>query len=164
MDVIFIAVGFVLRVEAGAALIQQPVSHWLLLCTFTIALFLGMIKRRQEIGALKEIDAVSTREVLADYPPLSIIDGWINVLAAITLICYALYTVDPSTIAKHHTGSLIYTLPFALYGIFRYQKISLYGRAGEDPTKLVVSDVGIRTVVILWAVTVGSILYIAKFV
>jgi len=164
VDVIFIASGFVLRVEAGAALIQEPVSHWLLLCTFTIALFLGMIKRRQEIGALNEKNVSSSRKVLGDYPPLPIIDGWINILAAITLICYALYTVDPATMAKHHTDNLLYTLPFALYGIFRYQKISLYGRAGEDPTKLVISDAGIRLAVILWVLTVGIILYLAKAV
>ena len=164
VDVIFIATGFVFRVEAGAALIQQPVSHWLILCTFTIALFLGMIKRRQEIGALENTDLPHGRKVLADYPPLPIIDGWINILAAVTLLCYALYTVDPATIAKHHTGALLYTLPFALYGIFRYQKISLHGRAGEDPTKLVLSDVGIRLVVILWVATVGIILYFAKAV
>lgn len=164
VDVIFIAVGFVLRVEAGAALIDQPVSHWLLLCTFTIALFLGMIKRRQEIGALGGSHETHSRKVLADYPPLQIIDGWINILAAITLMCYALYTVDPATIAKHHTNALIYTLPFAFYGIFRYQKISLFGRGGEDPTKLVISDIGIRFAVILWVVTVGIILYLAKSV
>jgi len=164
VDVIFIASGFVLRVEAGAALINQPVSHWLLLCTFTIALFLGMIKRRQEIAALEDQAISKSRKVLGDYPPLPIIDGWINILAAITLICYALYTVDPATIAKHQTDNLLYTLPFALYGIFRYQKISLYGRAGEDPTKLVISDVGIRFAVILWVLAVGGILYLTKAV
>ncbi|MDP8240654.1 MAG: UbiA prenyltransferase family protein [Candidatus Hatepunaea meridiana] len=174
LDVIIIAVGFVIRVMLGAVIINEPLSHWLILCTFTIALFLGMIKRRQEITsetslmapAYDDLDndnsATQTRPVLTKYPEVLIINGWINILAAMTILCYALYTVDPHTIEKHHTGALIYTLPFVLYGIFRYQQLALVGRAGEDPTKLLLKDPGMKVVVLLWVVTVGVILYLAQ--
>ena len=164
LDVIVIASGFVLRVVAGAVLIGEPLSHWLILCTFTIALFLGMIKRRQELGALREGGNQSSRSVLSDYPDNSIIDGWINILAGMTVLCYALYTVDPETIAKHHTSALIYTFPFVLYGIFRYMHLAQDGRKGEDPTNLVIKDSGIKIVVLLWGVTVGLILYLSRIV
>jgi len=175
LDVIIIAVGFVIRVMLGAVIINEPLSHWLILCTFTIALFLGMIKRRQEIiasetslmtPAYDDLDndnsAAQSRPVLTKYPDVLIINGWINILAAMTILCYALYTVDPQTIEKHHTGALIYTLPFVLYGIFRYQQLALVGRAGEDATKLLLMDTGIKVVVLLWVVTVGVILYLAQ--
>ena len=169
IDVIIIGMGFVLRVLAGSMLINSVASHWLLLCTFTIALFLGMIKRRQEVMALQEYSSddnsdncVATREVLARYPAITVINGWINILAAMAVLCYALYTVDPETVAKHHTGALVYTLPFVLYGVFRYQQLAMVGNAGEDPTKLVTNDLGIKIIITLWAVTVGVILYLAK--
>lgn len=158
LDVIIIATGFVLRVIMGGQIIDQPASHWMLLCTFTIALFLGMIKRRQEIAS-SDPGKGEARAVLADYPELSIVDGWINVLAGMTVLCYALYTVDPMTIAKHGTGNLIYTLPFVLYGIFRYQKLALTDSRGEDPTTLIIRDPGIRIVILLWVVTVAILLY-----
>lgn len=169
IDVIIIGIGFVLRVLAGSLLISSPASHWLLLCTFTIALFLGMIKRRHEVMAFQEFTAndsetvnPTAREVLSRYPEISVINGWINILAGMTVLCYALYAVDPVTAAKHHTGSLIYTLPFVLYGVFRYQQLSMVNHAGEDPTKLVTNDLGIKVIVALWAVTVGVILFFAK--
>jgi 4-hydroxybenzoate polyprenyltransferase len=177
VDVIIIAIGFVLRVLVGAFIINEPLSHWLVLCTFTIALFLGMIKRRQELAGVYPLVAADyspiierdfsqsnekqTRSVLARYPPIRIIDGWINVLSGMTILCYALYTVDPQTIEKHHTGALIYTLPFVIYGVFRYQQVSSASGAGEDPAGLVINDFRLRLTVLLWVVTVGVILYFA---
>ncbi len=160
VDVLVIAVGFVLRVEAGAGIIEEPVSHWLLLCTFTIALYMAMIKRRQEIATLSKQE-ISTRQALRSYPCLSIIDGWIAALGGMTVLCYALYTVDPATVAKHQTGALLYTVPFVVYGIFRYRTLTDIGGAGEDPAGLVLNDTGIRLVVVLWALTVGAILFFA---
>lgn len=167
LDVIIVASGFVIRVILGALIIKEPVSHWLILCTFTIALYLAMIKRRQEI-VYTDLDQKAdrtqhqTRSVLNYYPAISVIDGWINVLSAMTILCYALYTVDPITIAKHHTGYLIYTLPLVLYGVFRYQHLALFDRGGEDPTGLVLKDTGIKIVVIIWVIVVAFILMIAR--
>lgn len=162
IDVIAIAAGFVLRIMAGASIIDEQVSYWLILCTFTIAVFLGLIKRRQEIAAIENAEPTTTRKVLSDYPSLTIVDGWINVLAGMTVLCYALYTVDPQTIEKHHTGRLVYTLPFVLYGIFHYHSLALSGRKGEDPVQLIISDIGLRVVVVLWGITVAGILYFAS--
>jgi len=159
VDLLVVATGFVLRIMAGAAIVHEPVSSWLLLCTFTIALFLGLIKRRQEIAAL-EGNNLPARTALMDYPPLNIIDGWISVLMAMTLLCYCLYTLDPQTVAKHHTQGLIYTIPFVIYGVFRYHKLALSGRSGEDPTELVIKDTGIKLTVVLWALAVYLILYL----
>lgn len=158
VDVLVIAVGFVLRVEAGAGIIDEPVSHWLLLCTFTIALYMAMIKRRQEIATLSQQE-LSTRQALRNYPGLNIIDGWIAALGGMTVLCYALYTVDPVTVAKHHTGALLYTVPFVVYGIFRYRTLAEPDGAGEDPAGLVLKDAGIRLVVVLWALTIAAILF-----
>lgn len=179
VDVIIIAIGFVLRVFIGAAIIAEPLSHWLVLCTFTIALFLGMIKRRQELVSIyplvlpdalgsmtKEFDRkeqLPSRNVLTRYPSIRIIDGWINVLTGMTILCYALYTVDPQTIEKHHTDALIYTLPLVLFGIFRYQHAAFRGDEGEDPAGLVLRDNWIRFTILLWAVIVGVILYLARY-
>ncbi len=161
LDVIIIAIGFVIRVETGAVIINERVSQWLLLCTFAIALYLAMIKRRQEISILSESN-MNTRKALTKYPPISVIDGWINVLAGMTIICYALYTVDPKTIQKHHTEALLWTLPFVLYGIFRYQKIALTIGEGEDPTALIIKDIGLKIAVGLWVIASGTILYLAR--
>lgn len=162
VDVIVIAVGFVIRINVGAFMVQEPVSDWLVLCTFTIALFLGMIKRRQELAAIDTEATDLTRSVLADYPSVRLVDGWVQVLAGITVLCYALYTVDPATIAKHHTSKLYYTVPFVLYGIFRYQMIAVSGRKGEDPASLIIRDPGLKIVVVLWVLAVGAILYLSR--
>ena len=161
VDIIVVACGFVLRVILGSIIINEPLSHWMLLCTFTIALYLGLVKRRQEISALDQTDKAG-RKVLDSYPLLPIIDSWITVLTAMTLIFYALYTVDARTVEKHHTTALIYTLPLVLYGIFRYQKLAVNNRAGEDPAALVVKDNGIKITVLLWVISVATILSIAR--
>jgi len=166
VDVIIIGIGFVLRVETGAQIINEPTSHWIILCTFTIALFLALIKRRQEIiitTSLPDDRSVPSggRSVLSRYPNPTILDSWITVLAGMTILSYALYTVDPGTIAKHHTNMLLYTVPFVVYGIFRYHQRALTGSAGENPAQIVLTDTGIRFAVVLWVGAVGTILWIA---
>ncbi len=162
IDVIIIAIGFVLRVETGASLINEPVSRWILLCTFTIALFLVLIKRREEIQTLNRMGIECTREVLNQYPELSIVDNWISVIGGMAILSYALYTLDAVTIAKHNTSNLIYTFPFVIYGIFRYRTISLRDLYGEDPAELILKDFGIKTTIVLWVTTVGLILFFAR--
>lgn len=161
LDVLVVSAGFVLRVLVGGAAISEEASHWLILCTFTIALFLSLIKRRQELAAL-ETGGETTRSTLAHYPPLPILDGWIAVASAMTLICYALYTVDPLTVAKHYTHNLIYTLPFVIFGIFRYHRLAVTGRAGEDPSELALKDRGLQAIVALWGAASAGVLWWAK--
>ena len=118
LDVMTIALGFVLRVEAGALAIDVEVSSWLLLCTIFVALFLGFAKRRHEL-ALHPESGAGTRAVLEHYN-LTFVDQMINVVTASTVVSYALYTVDPGTAARLGTPYLVATVPLALFGIFRF--------------------------------------------
>ncbi len=118
LDVMVVALGYVVRVLAGGSAIGVSVSSWLLLCTTFLALFLTFSKRRHELVLLQG-GAADQREVLARYSPV-FLDQMINVVTASTLITYVLYTVDASTVAKFGSGRLVFTVPFVLFGIFRY--------------------------------------------
>ena len=117
LDVLTIAIGFVLRAVAGAVAIHVPISHWLLVCTILLALFLALSKRRHELVLLAE-GATSHRRILQEYSPY-LLDQMIGVVTASTLMAYALYTVSPETMARFGTDQLLLTLPFPLYGILR---------------------------------------------
>ncbi len=159
LDVMAVSFCYVLRVMAGAVAIDVDVSRWLLLCTVLLALFLAFSKRRHELSTLVE-GATSTREVLGDYS-LEFLDQMINVVTASTLICYVLYTMDPNTIAKFGTEDLIYTVPFVLFGIFRY--LFLIHRATDErnPTESMLSDGPFVFNLVLWAAVVIFILYVS---
>ena len=118
LDALTIAVGFVLRAIGGAVAIDVPFSHWLLLLTLLLALFLALSKRRAELVTLAE-NATGHRRILAEYSPY-LLDQMIGVVTASTLLAYAFYTISPETVAKFGTDRLLFTVPFPLYGIFRY--------------------------------------------
>src|SRR5262245_29486015 len=118
LDVFAIAAGFVLRVVAGAVVIEVVISQWLLICTMLLALFLGFSKRRSELLALAD-DASLHRRVLAEYDQL-FLDMMIGIVTSATVVAYTLYTVSNETVHKFDTDRLILTVPFVLYGIFRY--------------------------------------------
>src|SRR5262245_50582701 len=118
LDVLTVAAGFVLRAVAGAAAVDVELSGWLIICTILIALFLALGKRRHEYLALKG-DAAAHRPILAEYSE-GFLDQMIAVVTASTVTAYALYTMSPETVGKFHTRLLPLTLPFVLYGIFRY--------------------------------------------
>ncbi len=158
LDVMTIALGFVLRVEAGALAIAVEVSSWLLLCTIFVALFLGFAKRRHEL-ALQPAAASGTRKVLEHYN-LTFVDQMINVVTASTVVSYALYTVDPATAARLGTRHLVATVPLALFGIFRflfllYQKSDL-----ASPTDAILHDPPFLVNLLLWGVTVLTLIYV----
>ena len=119
LDIIIIAIGFVLRAVAGAISIRVMISDWLLLCAFLLALFLGFCKRRQELVIYDESSASSFRPVLTQYSS-QLLDALIDVVTGATVLAYAIYTVWPDTVQKFGTHKLLYTLPFVVYGIFRY--------------------------------------------
>jgi 4-hydroxybenzoate polyprenyltransferase len=146
-DVITIAIGFLIRVKAGGAAIDEPISQWLILCTFFTASFLACCKRRSEL-ALAE-DAPEAREVLADYS-FSILDVLIGVTASLSIMTYALYTVSEHTVEAFGTVGIIYTLPTVLYGIGRYIFLVYSRREGEDPAAVILTDRGIIAAVVLW--------------
>ncbi len=157
IDVMTIAASFVLRIVAGAIIIDVPISAWLLICTSLLALFLGFSKRRHELTVL-EADAHIHRPVLLEYSTY-FLDQMISLVTASTLICYILYTVDNDTIEKFGSNSLLYTTPFVLYGLFRYYYLVHQKKTGGDPTSEFLSDIPLITNVMLWAATVVVILY-----
>ncbi|MDZ4384400.1 MAG: decaprenyl-phosphate phosphoribosyltransferase, partial [Nitrospirota bacterium] len=133
MDVFIIAAGFMLRIFAGTLGIGIPPSKWLLLCGFMITLFLGLTKRRAEMMSLAD-NKTAQRKVLAHYTPV-LLDKMISITAASVIISYSLYTMSPDTIRIHQTESLIYTVPFVTYGIFRYIFLLHYQQWGGEPSR-----------------------------
>jgi 4-hydroxybenzoate polyprenyltransferase len=157
VDVLVISGGFVLRAVAGAIAVDVPISHWLLVCTTLLALFLALSKRRHELTLLGE-GAVSHRRILEEYSPY-LLDQMIAVVTASTLVAYTLYTTDADTAARLGTSRLGLTIPFVLYGIFRYLYLVHQKRGGGSPSTLLVTDRPLLACVALWALSVALILY-----
>jgi 4-hydroxybenzoate polyprenyltransferase len=157
LDVFALASGFVLRVVGGAIAIHVEMSHWLILCTTLLSLFLGFSKRRHEIVLLHG-GAADHRQVLQEYS-LPFLDMMIGVVTACTVMSYALYTVSEDTVRRFQTHGLLFTLPFVLYGIFRYLYLVYHKDHGGDPTKDLFTDRAIVIALCLWAVVTGVIIY-----
>jgi 4-hydroxybenzoate polyprenyltransferase len=157
LDVLTIAAGFALRAAGGAAAIAVPISHWLLVCTTLLALFIALSKRRHELTLLTET-AIDHRPILGDYTPY-LLDQMISVVTASTLIAYAFYTISPETTQKFGTDLLSLTIPFPLYGIFRYLYLVHLRDKGGSPAELVVNDRPLLVCVALWALSVILIIY-----
>jgi 4-hydroxybenzoate polyprenyltransferase len=157
VDVLVVASGFVLRAVAGALAIDVAISGWLLICTILLALFLALGKRRHEVLTLGEA-AARHRPILAEYSP-SFLDQMIAVVTASTVTAYALYTMSPETVAKFHTHLLPATLPFVLYGIFRYLYLLYHRRIGGNPSEIVVRDRALLINSLLWMLSVLVIIY-----
>ena len=157
VDVLAVACGFVLRAVAGAVAIDVEISGWLLICTILLALFLALGKRRYEYLALRD-DAASHRPILAEYSA-GLLDQMIAVVTASTVTAYALYTMSPETVAKFHTHWLPITLPFVLYGIFRYLYLLYRRQLGGNPSELFLHDRPLLIDAVLWMVAVLVIVY-----
>lgn len=162
LDVMCIALGFVLRAVAGVGALKtlSPeiyISHWLVLATFMLAMFLGLAKRRQEIVNHEE-NAVKQRGVLADYSP-EYIDQMTSILATVAIITYTFYTVSSDTVTKFGTTHLVYTVPIALYGILRYLYLIHLEDEGENPTDLIIGDKPLFFCGIIWILSAISIIH-----
>ncbi len=160
VDVLTIAIGFVLRAVAGAVAVDVPFSHWLLVLTLMLALFLGFSKRRHELVTLGD-QAVEHRAILADYSA-QLLDQMIAVVAAVTLIAYVIYTASPETIQKFGTGRLGLTLPFPVYGIFRYLYLVYRKDGGGNPSETLLTDWPLLVCVALWGLSVILIIYAGR--
>jgi 4-hydroxybenzoate polyprenyltransferase len=148
IDVLIISAGFVLRILAGAAAIPAMPSTWLILCAITISLFLGFTKRRAEVVLLGD-KAHEHRRVLAHYST-AFLDQMISIATAATVVCYILYTVDARTVELVGSRLLLLTVPFVLYGIFRYLYLVYHAEAGGDPTRTVFTDVPLLITGVGW--------------
>ncbi|MCK4932863.1 MAG: decaprenyl-phosphate phosphoribosyltransferase [Candidatus Aminicenantes bacterium] len=160
LDVFIVASGFFLRVIAGAVAIQVQISPWLLICTTLLALFLALSKRRHEILLLDE-EAVNHRSILKEYSPY-LLDQMISVVTASTVIAYCLYTISGETIEKFGTNKLILTIPFVLYGIFRYLYLIHQKAEGGTPETLILKDRPLLFDVFLWITSAALIIYFGK--
>jgi 4-hydroxybenzoate polyprenyltransferase len=157
LDVLTIAIGFVLRAVAGAVVIDVPISHWLLVCTILLALFLALSKRRHELVLLAD-GAAEHRRILGEYSPY-LLDQMIGVVTASTLIAYIFYTISPETQQKFQTEWLGLTIPFPLYGIFRYLYLVHRKEGGGSPTAMLTNDRPLLVCAALWAIAVVVIIY-----
>jgi 4-hydroxybenzoate polyprenyltransferase len=157
VDVLVVAIGFVLRAAAGALAIGVAISGWLLICTILLALFLALGKRRHEVLTLEE-GAARHRPILAEYSP-GLLDQMIAVVTASTVTAYALYTMSPETVAKFQTPLLPATLPFVLYGIFRYLYLLYRRQLGGSPSEIALHDRPLLLNTALWLVVVLLIIY-----
>src|SRR5262249_6321701 len=160
VDGLIIAAGFVLRALGGVIVLDIELSNWLLLCTILLALFLTFGKRRHELLAL-EAAAAATRPILPEYSP-QLLDQMIAVVTASTLMAYALYTMAPETQARLGTARLPLTIPFVLYGIFRYLYLLYRRDLGGDPSEHLLTDRALLVDVALWGATVIVLLYLAR--
>jgi 4-hydroxybenzoate polyprenyltransferase len=160
VDAIALALGFVVRAVAGALVIGVVFSEWLLICTILLALFLTFCKRRHELTSL-DASASEHRKSLEEYSPY-LLDQMISVVTASCLMAYASYTTAPETIEKYRTDRLPWTIPFVLYGIFRYLYLVHRRELGGSPTDILLTDVPLILDVVLWALAILAIVYTAQ--
>lgn len=158
LDAFSIAGGFILRVLAGGLAAGAQVSHWLFLCTLFLALFLALAKRRAESDLLGEARA-GHRATLGEYDR-GFLDQMVTVLAATTILCYAMYTVDEGTIARFGSDRLIWTVPFVVFGLGRYMLLVQTQRGGGSPTRILLGADGPFLVnALLWVLATGLIVF-----
>ncbi|MDO8685023.1 MAG: decaprenyl-phosphate phosphoribosyltransferase [Armatimonadota bacterium] len=159
VDVFSIAAGFVLRAAAGALVIHVTISEWLLLCTTLLALFMGLAKRRNELVTLDN-NAGEHRKILEEYSP-ALLDQMINVTAACTIVAYMFYTFLSRTGEGSHRYMMM-TIPFVIYGLFRYLYLVHSKNLGGSPESVVIEDKPLLVNIILWMVTVAVVFMATK--
>lgn len=163
LDVMAIAIGFVLRAVGSVEVLlgaapDTEISPWLLVCTFFLALFLGLGKRRHEVLVLGD-SAEGHRATLAFYAP-PLIDSLVGVVTASTVVSYAIYTIWPGTVDKVGSARLVYTVPFVVYGVLRYLYLMFAEGEGGRPSRSLVTDAPLAVNILLWVVAVSVILYV----
>jgi 4-hydroxybenzoate polyprenyltransferase len=155
LDVLALAAGFVLRAVAGAVAVAVPISPWLYVCTLLLALFLALGKRRQEL-LLLHAGAAEHRPALEQYT-VPLLDHLLQVVTTALLLAYMLYTVLAENVPRNHTMML--TIPFVLYGLFRYLYLVHARGEGGSPEEVLLRDRPMAACVLLWAAAVVLILY-----
>ena len=158
LDVLIIAFGFVLRVAVGVALITvERFSPWLYMITLLFSLYIGLGKRRAEINLLSQ-GAVAHRKVLEGYT-LPLLDQYITIVSGMTIIAYSLYTFSAVNLPENHTMML--TIPFVIYGIFRYLQLIQTGHAAGSPDEVALKDRPLQITVVLWVLAVIAVFYLS---
>jgi 4-hydroxybenzoate polyprenyltransferase len=157
LDVFAISAGFILRAAGGAVVIAVPISPWLYVCTVLLSLFIGFGKRRHEL-LLLDRNAGSHRRNLDEYTP-ELLDNFIMISAAATIMAYSLYTFVADNLPKNH--SMMLTIPFVIYAVFRYLFLVHRREAGGSPEQTLLTDVPLLSCIFLWGVAAIVILYTA---
>ncbi|MBI4965282.1 MAG: decaprenyl-phosphate phosphoribosyltransferase [Desulfomonile tiedjei] len=157
VDVLTIAAGFLLRVLAGAVVLEVGVSSWLILCTFSVAIFLALGKRRHEVVMLSG-NATNHRPVLKNYS-VAFLDQLLQVATTSTFLFYCLYSVRSQASAGIESEKMMFTIPFVTYGIFRYLYLIYHKEDGGSPTALLLTDPPLLICAILWMVACVAIIY-----
>jgi 4-hydroxybenzoate polyprenyltransferase len=157
IDVICIATGFVLRIFAGGIAAEVEISHWLVIMTFLIALFLAFAKRRDDL--LLEDRGYNTRKCLDGYSP-EFASGSMLIMASVTIVSYILYTVSPEIIEKHGTNKLYLTAFWVIVGLLRYLQTTFVMQRSGSPTLLLLKDYFLQAVIILWILSCYLVLYV----
>ena len=154
LDVFAISAGFVLRAVAGAAVLQVPISPWLYICTGLGALFIALSKRRSELELAGE-SAGSQRDTLQWYSR-GLLDQLIGVVATSAVLTYSLYTFTASNLPENH--AMMFTIPFVVYGVFRYMYLVHSKNMGESPEDILITDAPLIATIALWLATAAAIL------
>ncbi|MDA3800004.1 MAG: decaprenyl-phosphate phosphoribosyltransferase [Kiritimatiellae bacterium] len=157
VDIMIIALGFVIRAIAGATVIGAKLSPWLLLCTFLLALFLALCKRRAEKSELEEASSV-TRSSMKKYD-IKLLDQLVAIVSSATIICYSIYTLSETTYEKFGTYALGFTIPFVMFGIFRYLDITYRKNEAQRPDKVLLTDMPMLLNIGFYGLTVIIIFY-----
>jgi len=161
LDVLVVAAGFVLRVVGGAVAVDVPVSRWILVVTYLLALYLALGKRRTELALLG--DGAGHHRVVLGHYTLPMVDSAISVVLGATVLAYALYTVAPDTVAKVGSEGLLATVPIVLYGLFRYLYLLHSQELGGSPTRALLTDRPLLVCVVVWLAVAAAVIGNSKF-
>jgi 4-hydroxybenzoate polyprenyltransferase len=159
LDVLIISSGFVLRVAAGVALIYpvERFSPWLYMITILFSLYVGLGKRRAELNLLAQ-GASAHRKVFEGYT-IPLLDQYITIVSGMTIVAYSLYTFSAPNLPENH--AMMLTIPFVVYGIFRYLQLIQIGHAAGSPDEVALKDRPLQITVLLWGLTVIGIFYLS---
>ncbi|MBI4847169.1 MAG: decaprenyl-phosphate phosphoribosyltransferase [Nitrospirae bacterium] len=155
IDVFQIGLGFMLRIFAGTVGIGIHISEWMILTGFMISLLIGFAKRYAELTCTESTH--NHRKVLREYS-IEILTSFMMIMASATIITYSLYTLSPRSIELHGSANLIYTIPFVIFGIFRFLYLVIYHKSGDDPSSQIFSDRQLVLTIFFWALTYGFII------
>lgn len=159
IDVCIVAFGFVLRILAGGEATEVVLSKWLVLMTFLLMLFLSFAKRRDDVLRMNETGEAPRKNTIRYN--LTFINQAITITAAVTLVCYIMYTVSPEVIENFHSDYLYLTSVFVLVGLLRYIQIAVVDQKSGDPTKVILRDHFTQLIVVAWMLTFLFFIYVA---
>jgi 4-hydroxybenzoate polyprenyltransferase len=157
LDVLTVSTGFVMRAVAGAVVLGVVFTNWLVVCTFFLALFLGLAKRRRELNLLNDRASLH-REVHALYSE-SFLDGLMLLAAGAALVAYMSYACSETVVERFGTDKLYLTIPFVVYGLFRYLFLVHHSHGGEDPSRTLLQDRPLIATVALWSIACALVIY-----